>query len=154
MRRSSNGCPTAMQQSVKKEKLDDLQMCYSKGYSGKCTHTHIHSETKETFFSNFLNDFNVEDNKMDKWCSVAMTIISSQIIQMEINPKKAFSDNEGTFDSSSSSSLNIKSRLTFQSFVFTMLVLNDLTLWHWSKRSVLNCVVQVLNNLEMEKFYV
>ncbi|XP_055303687.1 uncharacterized protein LOC129569161 isoform X2 [Sitodiplosis mosellana] len=32
--RSTNGCPMAMQPSVKKEKLDDVQMCYSKGYSG------------------------------------------------------------------------------------------------------------------------
>ncbi|XP_031627868.1 sericin 1-like isoform X2 [Contarinia nasturtii] len=31
--RSTNGCPMSMQPSVKKEKLDDVQMCYSKGYS-------------------------------------------------------------------------------------------------------------------------
>lgn len=37
MNRSTNGCPMAMQSSVKKEKLDVVQMCYSKGYSGKCT---------------------------------------------------------------------------------------------------------------------
>lgn len=35
--RSTNGCPMAIQPSVKKEKLDDVQMCYSKGYSGKFT---------------------------------------------------------------------------------------------------------------------
>lgn len=33
--RSLNGCPSAMQQSVKKAKLQDATMIYPKGYSGK-----------------------------------------------------------------------------------------------------------------------